>query len=227
MYLFSLLCSASFAEDFISADRPSVAAGSSVVPKGTTQLEAGIQMLGLENGSPILSTPYLLRYGIHETFETRVYSSGITIYDGLVDTTLDGSGVQGKLNLYRNESSPLSVGLLGSVDFITQDLFGGGLQLLVDLNIEETSYWLNVGASTVGAFEYNSIPYCIGVGRLFAPQHGVFVETSGIISELNIFTAEVGYFWLSENLQLDLYLQRNISDVPNYLVAAGFAYRFR
>ena len=228
MYLFSILLSTiCLAEDFISADRPSVAAGSSIVPKGSTQLEAGIQVLGLEYGTPLLSTPYMLRYGVHERFETRVYSSGLTIYDGVVETALDGSGVQGKLNVYQNESSPISVGLLGSIDFVTEDLFGGGLQLLVDLNIEETSYWLNVGATTVGSFQYNSIPYSAGFGRLLAPQHGVFFETAGIISDISVFTAEVGYFWISETLQLDLYLQRNISDVSNYLIAAGFAYRFQ
>ena len=228
MYLLTILLGpVSLAEDFISADRPSVAAGSSIVSKGSTQLEAGIQMLGLEYGALLLSTPYMVRYGVHERFETRVYSSGLTIYDGVVETSLDGSGFQGKLNVYQNESSPISVGLLGSIDFVTDDLFGGGLQLLVDLNIEETSYWLNVGATTINSFQYNSIPYSVGAGRLLAPQHGVFFETAGVISDTSVFTAEVGYFWISENLQLDLYLQRNISEVSNYLIATGFAYRFQ
>ena len=227
MYLFSILLSTAFAEDFISADRPSVAAGSSIVPKGSTQLEAGLQILGLEYGTPIFSTPFMLRYGVHEKFETRVYSSGLTINDSFIEPSLDGSGVQGKLNIYQEDSAPISIGLLGSIDFVTEELFGGGLQILVDLNIEKTSYWLNVGATTIGAFQYNSIPYSLGAGRLLGSQHGLFIETAGTISDVNIFTAEIGYFWISETLQLDLYLQRDISEIPNYMVAAGFAYRFQ
>ena len=225
MLFLSILLLSAQAEDLIGADRPSVATGSSVLSQGSLQVEAGIQLDKIQENSLMFSSPVMLRYGVTNRLEIRPYTN-------VAAFSATGSGLQLKTNIvqpgfsFLDSDLPISIGLLTSFDY--SDELGGSITALLDYGTGPLVGWLNLG---MGSQSFNNIylsgSYVVGTGYLFPSNHGVFIETSGSMTDMSNMTGQVGYFWLSNNLQLDLYLQHSTPDVEHLLIATGFAYKFR
>ncbi|MEC7983698.1 MAG: hypothetical protein VX278_00960 [Myxococcota bacterium] len=213
------------AEELIGADRPSVAASSSTVGQQVLQLETGVQIDGTSSEDLFFSVPTMIRYGLSDRFEVRLYANGLGYLNDRFSLSEENSGAQAKWTIFQPEDSSVSLGLLASVDYTDQ--LGSSISALLDMSFGPVAYWLNVGVSSgFSSVETLSAPYSMGVGYLFPNRHGLFLETAGQIPNTDSMSAQVGYFWLSEQMQIDLYMQRGFSEPPHSLFALGLAYKF-
>ena len=232
-FLLLLLISTSQAQEPIVVDRPSVGTGSSVVSKGTVQLEAGLQLdsdpavscddclASITNAS--YSLPTMLRLGLHERFEMRYYSS-IIVVDKDVQA-LEDVGLQGKIPLYAPEDKSLSLSLLASAE-LDIDNGGGGATMLLDFWGEKWSGWVNLGNTT--AYEDASTSFIIieGFGIPLPNNQGIFIENTTSFDQGDISSSmEGGFYKTYENFQWDVYALSSVTERNSWQIATGFAWR--
>lgn len=216
------LCSIAFAEEYISADRPSVAVGSSVVGTQKTQLETGIQIELLE-GEHSFSIPTTFRYGLNENIEVRVTSPLYSLNVQSLQNILQSTKLEGKVHFF--SSSNLSIGgMLGVL--VNDQVLNADASLLVDIQSGPYSGWFNL-IGNLGSADLDSIypSFAIGGGSLLYKGHGVFVETAGNLQSGLSGTVQAGYFWLSSNLQIDVYVQQSYTDQEVLTIAVGGAWK--
>ena len=228
-----LLTGTSSAEDGIVVDRPSVGTASSVVSKGTVQVEAGLQIesdstvacddcfVSVTNASYAL--PTMLRLGLHDRFEMRYYSS-IIVVDKDVQA-LEGSGLQGKISLYAPEDKPLSLSLLASGELDIDD-GGGGATMLLDFWGEQWSGWVNVGHTTAYEDASTSILLVEGFGIPLPNNQGIFIENAITFEQGDISSSvEGGFYKTYEDFQWDVYALSSVTERNSWQVATGIAWR--
>ena len=210
------------AEEYISADRPSVAVGSSVVGTRKTQLETGIQ-IDLLDGSHSFTIPTTFRYGLTDNIEVRVTSPLYSLNVVSLQNVLQSTTVEGKVNFYKSANSSIG-GMLGVL--VNDQVLNASASLLVDVFSGPYAGWLNVIGNLGSADLDNIYPsFAIGGGSLLYKGHGVFVETAGSLQSGISGTVQAGYFWLSPNLQIDVYVQQSYTDPEVLTIAVGGAWK--
>jgi hypothetical protein len=210
------------ADEYISADRPSVAVGSSVVGPRKTQIETGLQ-IDLIDGTHTFSIPTLIRYGITDRIEVRISSPLSTLNAFSIQGLTQTSRVEGKLKFF--SSSNLSMGTLLGV-LVSNEMFNADAALLVDVNSGPYAAWLNLKGNITSPDLEDGFPsFALGAGSLLYEGHGVFVETAGDLQSGLSGTVQAGYFWLSKNLQIDVYVQQFYTDPQVLSLAVGGAWK--
>jgi hypothetical protein len=210
------------AEEYISADRPSVAVGSSVVGTQKTQVETGLQ-IDLIDGTHTFSIPTVLRYGINENIEVRLSTPLSSLNFLSLQSISQSSRVEGKVNFY--SSSNISMGTLLGV-LISNETLNADASLLVDISSGPNAAWFNLKGNLTSLELGESYPsFALGVGSLLYHGHGVFVETAGDLQSGLSGTVETGYFWLSKNLQIDVYVQQFYTEPQILSIAVGGAWK--
>ena len=225
-----------YAQDGIVVDRPSVGTASSVVSKGTVQIETGLQidsnpaldcnscLYSFESAS--YSSPTMLRFGLHDRFEIRPYSS--IIVAGQETQVLQGSGLQGKVSVYAPEDKPLSLSILGSGDLeaaggtLLLDFWGGSESKL------QWGGWINVGNTT--SYEDGATSFTIieGFGVSLPNAQGIFIESTTSFEADNISSSvEGGFYKTYDNFQWDVYALSSITEKNAWQLATGFAWRIK
>ena len=222
LYSLVLLTQPGLAEDYISADRPSVAVGSSVVGTRKTQLETGLQ-IDLIDGSHSFSIPTTFRYGLTDNIEVRVTSPLYSLNATSIQNILQSTIVEGKVNFYKSSNASVG-GMLGVL--VNDQILNASAALLVDVSSGPYSGWLNV-IGNLGSADIDSIypSFAIGGGSLLYKSHGVFVETSGSVQSGISGTVQAGYFWLSPNLQIDFYVQQSYTAPEVLTIGIGGAWK--
>jgi len=219
--IFYLCCNA-LAEDYISADRPSVAVGSSVVGTNKTQVETGVQIDLLE-GVHSFSIPTTFRYGVNENIEVRVTSPLYSLNVQSLQNILQSTKLEGKINVLSGSSVSIG-GLLGVL--VNDTVLNADASLLVDVQSGPYAGWFNLTGNLGSADMENIYPsFAIGGGSLLYKGHGVFVETAGNLQSGLSGTVEAGYFWLSSNLQIDVYVQQSYTTPETLTISVGGAWK--
>lgn len=220
--MFLIIFSIAFAEDYISADRPSVAYGSSVVGKNKTQIETGVQ-LELEDGRHSFSTPTTFRYGINDKIEVRVTSPLYMLNIVSIQSVIGSTKLEGKVNFLNSDVLSLG-GMLGIL--LSDEKLNAGASLLVDVSKGPYSGWINIDGNLASAELSSLYPsFAIGGGSLIHKGHGIFLETAGSLQSGISGTVQAGYFWLTPNLQIDLYVQQSYTDPEVLTIAVGGAWK--
>lgn len=219
-----LLFFSSVAQAEIVVDRPSVGTASSVVSKGTIQIESGLQ-IDSNSGSGLNAASYALptmfRFGLHDRFEIRPYSSLIVAADEI--QAVQDTGLQGKVSLYAPSNKPLSLSILAS-----GDLSSAGATLLLDFWGNSWGGWLNAGNTTT--YEDGSTSFLIveGFGLPLPSNQGIFIENATCFENKNISSSvEGGYYKTYDNFQWDVYALRSVTEKNSWQIATGFAWKMK
>ena len=230
-FVFLYISSLAHAQEALVVDRPSVGTASSVVSKGTIQLETGVQIDGNPEldcdsclysfASASYSLPTMLRVGIHDRFELRPYSSVVVV--GEEFQALQDTGLQGKFSAYAPEDKPFSLSLLAS-----GDLEAGGATVLLDFWGEAWGGWINAGNTTTYEDGSTSILLVEGFGIPLPGNHSIFIENSTTVAEGAISsTIESGFTKTYDNFQWDVYALSSVTEKNSWQIATGFAWRMR
>ena len=107
------------ADDVINPDRPGIADGSATIPRNWFQIEFGV-----ERDDDVWSSPTLLRYGLTQSFELRVETTG---YD-------DGSLAPVSIGFKKHFSDEPSLGVIGRW-FVDES--SGDLRLAADVSLND------------------------------------------------------------------------------------------
>ena len=222
LFLTSLLSVTAIAEEYISADRPSVAVGSSVVGTRKTQIETGLQ-IDLLGGVHQFTIPNTLRYGITDNIEVRLNTPLFSMNVSSLQSIIQSTRVEAKVNFYKSDN--FSMGTLLGV-LVNNQVLNANAALLVDVSQGPYAGWFNLMGNIVSADLSEAYPsYALGAGSLLYKGHGVFVETAGALQGSVSGTIEAGYFWLSPNLQIDLYVQQSYTEPKTLTLAVGGAWK--
>ena len=214
--------SSAFAEETISADRPSVAVSASTLRAQKVQVETGVS-IDLVDESHTLTVPTLIRYGITDNIEIRVNTPIHYLTSQNIQDLITNTRVEGKLQFFK--SNQLKVGaLLGLL--VNDDVLNADAHLLVDIAKGHSFSWMNVGVVLPSADSSGAYPsYAVGTGVMLYKDHGVFVETAGTYQNSFGGTIEAGYIWVSPNIQIDVYVQQSILEPKILTFALGGAYK--
>ena len=218
-------CTAAWAnEPIATVDRPTNGTAAFVVNQGALQIETGVQVDGNLTQAGY-STPTMLRIGVHDRIELRPYASLIGYEADL--STFSNPGIQSKIHLFSKEEQPLALGLvLGSdMDF---DNGAASSTLLLDFWHNAWSGWLNTGITRSYAGMNDLTGLLIGGIAYALPQNqGLFVESTDVISQGHNLSIEGGYYKTFSQVQVDIYLLKDLSNSNQWQFATGFAWKFR
>lgn len=216
----------------IVTDRPDQTESSSVVPKGSLQIESGI-LLGYEGGledrsRQILLPTNLFRYGISKDFELRLVSE-IELnqairgsVDGITDLQIGT-----KIQLLRpNENRNIEIALLSHliVPSGSQGLSSGNYGTINKLSIahelsDRVGLGYNIGYDNFGEGN-GDFTYSLALGASVNDHIGIYVEPFGAYSNFDTFilSFDTGFTYLpNENLQLDFSFGTGINHKMNYV----------
>ena len=209
-----------FANDF-TVDRPSVGTSASTIGKGIVQLETGVQMAF--TGLTSVSSPTLLRFGVAESTEIRLFSDVATISDSVQFGPL---GIEGKQRIYQSDSVTFGLLANGIIPMRGDPSVATALGLL-DYSSGLWSYWLNVGGS-VESFENPqwSTVFAIGAGVNVVDSVQVCAEQSGTLSDSFSGYTQFSVLYTTTERQWDIYYQASLQDLSEHLVGIGYSQRW-
>lgn len=255
--LLILACSAQSAHaddvDAISPDRPNVAASSQVVGDGRVQFEIGAnwdRQRSDDANLRTLSTPALLRFGLGDTTELRVESSGRSIENNLdratgARTTTAGWGAASigfKWHFADGEGVHPALGLIGKVVLPSGSsaLRGKGLLPQLELAAEwdlPDDWSLAVTPGVGRDWDDNGAHYdyailAASLGKKFTERVQGFLEVAApqIASASHggkQLQVDAGVSWLlSKNCQVDAMVVRGLNgNTPDLGLAFGLSLR--
>jgi hypothetical protein len=213
----------SFAQDDsipnISTDRPTVAVGSYIVPKGTFQIESGVIYTNRNDQTEKKElwsyATTLLRYGVYDNFEVRLSSSyeSADIYEKetQVDSTISGVGpitAGFKITVVHEKGIRPELAIVGSITF----------RHVGDENFTPTySYPVGLLTGTNTLSKRFSLGYNIGFAYNGENADGFF-----------IYAAYLG-FQITDRLWsfFEVYGKFDNGDFPNHKIDGGLTYRLR
>lgn len=241
-------------DDVISADRPGLADSSTVVGKGTAQVEVGVERdrtsdAGVEETSVI--TPLLLRYGLTPNIELRVESDGFQSTHSRIngDTERDhgvsplAAGFKWNFPPPANTHRP-SIGIIGGLSFPSgsgnakSDHWSEDLRLVADIELNERwSLNPNVGIAhdvDDDGHDFTAALAALTVAYQVSGSVQTFVdfglqapESKGGNTSLQF---DGGFAWIiGRDTQLDFSFGPGVSGhtTPDFFWSAGISRRFR
>lgn len=213
--LLAMVCvalTAAAEDNVINPDRPGIADGSAVVPRGWFQIEIGAERDDVD-ASHTWSSPTLLRYGVTDSFELRVETNG---YD-------DGSLAPVSIGFKKHFANTPSLGVIGRW-FV--DDSSGDLRLAADMELNDKwSINPNIGV----AYEDNSTSGLAAMTLQYNINDEVNVFVDGALQTPGNVIVDGGVAWiLGTRTQLDFSVGWGAhgSDVPDRFWSAGISRAF-
>ena len=204
-----------------TVDRPSVGTSGATIGKGMLQVETGAQVAFA--GATSVTAPTLLRLGVSESTEVRLFSDIVTVSDSLQFGPL---GIEGKQRIY--QSDRVILGVLANGVIPLQDSVGSVSALgLLDYSSGRWAYWLNIG----GAMESFESPtwstlFAIGAGVMVTESIQVCAEQSGALADSFSGYTQFSVLYTTEDTQWDIYYQASSQDLSEHIVGLGYSQRW-
>jgi len=196
----------------INPDRPGIADGSAVVPRGWFQIETGFER-DEQNAKHASFTPTLLRYGVSDSFELRVETNG---YE-------DGSLAPVSIGFKKHFANTPSLGVIGRW-FV--DDSSGDLRLAADMELNDKwSINPNIGV----AYEDSSTSALAAMTLQYNINDKVNVFADGALQTPGSVIVDGGVAWIiGTRTQLDFSVGWGAhgDDVPDRFVSAGISRAF-
>lgn len=227
-------------DDVISADRPGMATGTCIMPKGKVQWEVGMAYdRSDEDGAALKSFTFcnsLFRYGITQNAEIRLELDGMhTNLEGDKTTGLapvivgtkvmlhEGEGVKPNVALLANFTLPLA-----SKEFRPSDI-APSFYALVDHDVtDKLNLAYNAGLEWDGETSSPTTFAALCAGYAFNDKWGGFIESYNYFPKHGSasWNADLGVSWLASNkVQLDVAAAFNLNNIKkNYGISFGVAW---
>lgn len=222
----------------IITDRPDQTEASSTVPKNSFQIEMGIvSQTSNDNAVTNFSGPStLLRYGITETVELRLFnqfeSNEIELEGGNIKSSgLSDIEIGAKIQLFKKEGVNTEIAIMSHAiiptakDELTNDKIGTINKLSISHSLSETiGLGYNVGYDYVN--RVSAFTYSVALGVALGDKFGLYVEPYGSLAEGNQFESnfDAGITYLAKNnLQFDVSYGTGLNNDMEY-VSAGFSW---
>ena len=229
----------------LASDRPGVACPTFTLEPGQFQVEGGIGIDLIANAGSTdysLGTPVVLRIGLLQDFEFRIFTSGYSL-SSTRSGTLDGIGSQALGFKYRVKESAIGPSLaflfnlelpVGSADFRPPEAVPS-LVFSLDQGLSE-SWTMNVNfgsfiPSDENGERYNEVLYAASFWKSLTDRTTLFLEFAGNSPQLTGLDTQTlvdgGFTWSwKPDIQLDVSLVRGISgDSADWSVIGGIALR--
>lgn len=250
LLLASVLPATAQTEEMVT-DRPDQSESTSVVGRGTFQLETGIALErdenALANDELLEWGSSLLRYGLSDRFELRLGFTGHTVASS--ETTAGKFESKGfadldvgfKLRLRDGDGRAPAIALLASTtvpvgdDELTSDRYDPTVRLAFDHDLADTlGLGWNIGATreSDGAGDHQDFAiYSASLGVDIGDRWGTFYELFGSVAlggeaaDAHSFDTGLTYM-VNDNLQLDIAAGIGISgEAPDTFVGLGISWR--
>ncbi|MFV0345615.1 MAG: transporter [Bacteroidales bacterium] len=225
----------------IITDRPTQAAGSSIVARGAFQIESGI-LLSYEEVSEHSSSRQLLlpttlfRYGLSNIFELRVApqyelneAEGQTV-NGFSDLSI-GTKIQLLNKAEKNTQIAFLTHLIvpTGTSELRSDKYGTSSSLCLSNKLcDNMSLGYNIGYNYFGEGN-GDFTYSAALGIGVNDKVGIYIEPYGALVNMDDFqlNADAGFTYLANNnLQFDLSFGTGINNRMNYM-SVGCSWLFK
>lgn len=238
----AVICSGQLMAQQIVTDRPDQTEASSTVPKGSLQIESGIQSTYTENGldkeRQLLAPTTLFRYGLTKGIEIRVLNQLESVKNqtiGKESTGMSDLEIGTKIQFLKKENINTEIAFLSHLILPTgsSELSNVNYGTINKLSIahkinENANLGYNIGYNYFGTgngdFTY-TLSLAVGISEKF----GIYLEPYGELTELknyvSNFDAGVTYL-LKDNLQLDFSFGTGINNKMNY-ISTGFSWNIK
>lgn len=203
----------------ISVDRPDQTDGVHLVPTGSLQIESGLAAVRSSKvynyETQLMAPALLLRYGISEKFEARLFYQSERLIrnpDNTVDSSADNITAGTKIRILHNEDSKTGIAFLAGWTFPVMfdkqsnnySIFESKISVSHKMN-DKTDLGYNIGFVVLGENPLAFI-FTLIMGYSTGPRSNIFIETFGEISkaEGRKFSFDAGYSYLiRKNFQID------------------------
>jgi hypothetical protein len=247
--LTTMVAGAAPAQEAISTDRPGLGFGTSVVPRGSLQLEMGLPEVETTREGDVrqrlITFPGLLRYGVGDNVELRL---GLPVLNLMRTATATGAGtaegfgpveVGAKLGFTVGAAGP-ELALIPSVTLPVGEREFAGDRAAFSLTgvaawslpaeLELTAVG-GVGMDPDGESDHTTVGTLVGVlGRSLTPRSGGYVEAAWYPTPEVRDPVLVGVgamYLLTSTVQLDAFVNRGLNPAaPDWLFGAGVSVRF-
>jgi len=237
-FLLLILISATTFSQKIITDRPDQTESSSTIPKGSLQIEMGIVALTAENNAfnHFAGPSTLVRYGISEKFELRIFNQYETNKLELEGGNIKNKGFSDleigfKVQFLKKEGVNTEIAFLSHAiiptakNQLSNDKMGVINKLSIAHNLsEKIGLGYNVGYDYVG--QIHSFTYSVALGFSFTDNFGGYIESYGVYAEQGFyesyFDAGLTYL-LKDNFQLDISYGLGLNNDLQYF-SAGFSW---
>lgn len=214
--IITLLFSLSVFSQQIITDRPDQTESSSTIPKGSLQIEMGIVAGSRENINSFTGPSTLLRYGIADWIELRLFNQYESYKRELFDETNKVSGfsdleIGTKIQLFKKEGVNTEIAFLSHAiiptakDELSNDKMGVINKLSIAHQLSERlGLGYNIGYDYVG--QTHAFTYSAALGFGITNNFGAYIEPYGVYAEQGFFESyfDFGFTYLtSDNFQLD------------------------
>jgi len=233
------------AADSIITDRPDATESSSVVDKGTVQLETGFLFADDSTEESLESFGSLVRIGFAEKWEARIAWSGYIDFDSKSFGGSDGIGdaaigfkyfIQPEQGFQPMTALILHINTPIGDDAFSTDAFDPSFLVAFSHTLSETSsLGYNLGASLESSAQASvekttlaSIDYSITYGFSVSESIGSYLEifgSQGLSSPESPINIDGGFtYLLDDDTQFDLFAGVGINDeAPDWFIGIGFA----
>jgi len=240
------------AADFtISTDRPGILYGTSIVPVGHWQLEAGLPTWQRSDSDgerdTLITTPTYVRYGVADNLELQIADSPYsreTIHTGFGGTTFTGASdvtFGAKLLLHSGAAHGPNIVLVGYATLPTgSDAFSAGSP---GYNLNLVSGWSLTESTNIAAMvSFSRIPIAgdrhadngilaMNLAHSFSDRLAAYLETGwfpGFSNAQDQALVGAGLTWLVTNrFQLDSFFDRNLNNAsPDWTAGVGASILF-
>lgn len=231
----AFLCVSTFAQQIIT-DRPDQTESSSTIPKGSLQIEMGVVAQTFENIDGFAGPSTLLRYGLFDCFELRIFNQFESIkidygfdnekYSGLSDLELGF-----KVQLFKKEDVNTEIAFLSHAIIptakgaLSNDKMGTINKLSIAHELSDRiGLGYNVGYDYVG--ETHNLTYSVALGFSLSDKVGAYIEPYGVYSEQGFYQGyfDAGFTYLTnDNFQLDVSYGLGLNNDLQYF-SAGFSW---
>ena len=220
----------------IITDRPDQTESSSTIPKGSLQIEMGFVASSFENINSFTGPSTLLRYGITNWIELRLFNQYEAHKRELFDETNKVSGFSdlelgAKVQLLRKESINTEIAFISHavIPIAKDELSNGKMGVVNKLSIshslsEKFGLGYNIGYDYVG--QMHSFTYSAALGFSFTDNFGGYIEPYGVYSEQGFYEGNIDAgltYLLNDNFQLDVSYGLGLNNDLQYF-STGFSW---
>ena len=234
-FVILFICITTFSQQIIT-DRPDQTESSSTISKESLQIEMGMVASSFENINSFAGPSTLLRYGITDWIELRIFNQYEVYKRELFDETTKISGfsdleVGVKVQVFKKDGVNTEIAFLSHAVIPTakDKLSNGKMGVINKLSISHSlsknlSLGYNIGYDYVG--QMNSFTYSVALGFSFTDDFGGYIEPFGIYGEQGFyesyFDAGLTYL-LNDNFQLDISYGLGLNNDLQYF-STGFSW---
>ncbi|MBV1888575.1 MAG: transporter [Urechidicola sp.] len=213
--IFLLVFSTAFSQQIIT-DRPDQTESSSTISKGSLQIEMGLVAGSMENINSFAGPSTLLRYGIAEWIELRLFNQYESYKVENFDDTSKVSGfsdleIGTKIQLFKKEGVNTEIAFLSHAiiptakDELTNDKMGVINKLSIAHELSERfGLGYNIGYDYVG--QTHAFTYSVALGIGITDNFGAYIEPYGVYAEQGFYESNFDFgltYLTSDNFQLD------------------------